>query len=259
MPNPPQASDAFGLVQRGEKVHWPRCVSEVWGGEQELPRDDIRPDVIVQDADGELLVEVRVTHAVGQDKARAVRRLDLRMVEIDLSSTSAAVLADPAAFERWVLQEAPRHWIWLPAAARKWTESLRRLEDEIKLRGTPRSHIERPKPVAPPVPSPALAGWGEFRTLFAAREIESVDREPRVRDPLVGGTVTLPGLGIAKILERFARASRVYRVALADGSLRTIYLGNEPAGGSVTSADCRSAGARGSAKLLRPSAALAAD
>lgn len=226
MPNPPRARDAYGLMQRGEKVDWPRCIVDVWGAEPERSRAGLRPDVVMQDADGELLVEVRVAHAVDHAKTQAVRRLDLRMVEIDLSKTNAEVLADPRVFERWVMKDAPRHWIWLPAAACKWTEALRHLENEIKLKEAPPSNVDPQKLAAPFAPTPLVANWNEFRARVTERELKSLDCEPEVVDRLVGTSVALPGPGIVKVLERLTRASRVYRVMLLDGSLRTVFLGS---------------------------------
>lgn len=221
MPNPPEATDAAGLLHLGESVHWPARVTHIWDAQSELPRAGIRPDVVMEDSDGELLVEVLVTHAVDDAKALTVRRLDARMLEIDLSSTKDSVVADPAAFKRWVLEGAPRKWIWLPGAARLWRASRDRLVSELEEEARRKEKRWR----SGYIPTPDPIDWAYCRAQVEARELKPISASPALRDPLVGATIRLPRLGQVKVLDRLTRSSMIYRIRLADGSERNIFMG----------------------------------
>ncbi|WP_133478255.1 hypothetical protein [Cognatilysobacter segetis] len=100
-----------------------------WGyaeATEEVWQDGIRPDVFLSDrgaaATLPLLVEVKVSHAVDDAKAHLVRHRGWAMVEIDLSKTPDDALA-PCAFERYVLEGAPRKWIHAPKAEQRFAEA----------------------------------------------------------------------------------------------------------------------------------------
>ncbi|QOW21768.1 hypothetical protein INQ42_11130 [Lysobacter avium] len=93
----------------------------------------MRPDVVLEDEHPTtvpLLVEVKVSHAVGHEKAALVRKRGWAMIEIDLSKLDAdAVLGD--AFERAVLQDAPRFWIHSPTAERLFEQVQAKVEQQV--------------------------------------------------------------------------------------------------------------------------------
>src|SRR3546814_3136915 len=88
MPNPPQASDADGHVHVGRRVDYPARQSALHKVELERWFGTFKPDVYAWDEAGELLVEIRVTHAVDERKAERVQAHGRRMIEIDLSRRS---------------------------------------------------------------------------------------------------------------------------------------------------------------------------
>jgi len=135
MPNPPVLSDDDGGRHFGESVNRPaenrdleRVLTEVWLG-------DYRPDVAAVDQDGELLIEIRVSHAVGDTKARNVQSEGRRMFEINLSGLTQAQAEDPEAFEKAVLADpGNRHWISHPSACDDWRGSLAELKARVAAR-----------------------------------------------------------------------------------------------------------------------------
>ncbi len=92
----------------------------------------IRPDVVLESDQHTvpLLVEVMVSNAVGHEKAALVRNRGWAMIEIDLSKLDADAVVDDA-FERAVLQEAPRFWIHSPTAERMFERVQAKLEQHV--------------------------------------------------------------------------------------------------------------------------------
>lgn len=133
MANPPQVSDNEGRVHLGSRVDYPaarRALSDI---EPERSFGDYRPDIYARDDVGELLIEIRVTHAVDQRKAARVQAHGRRMVEIDLSCLDPATPHDPDAFERAVLFDAcNRDWISCPEAVLAWRASKEELDRRVK-------------------------------------------------------------------------------------------------------------------------------
>lgn len=93
----------------------------------------MRPDVVLEDdhpTTVPLLVEVKVSNAVGHEKAALVRKRGWAMIEIDLSKLDADAVLDDA-FERAVLQEAPRFWIHSPTAERMFDQVRAKVEQQV--------------------------------------------------------------------------------------------------------------------------------
>ena len=93
----------------------------------------MRPDVVLEDdhpATVPLLVEVKVSNAVGHEKADLVRTRGWAMIEIDLSKLESDAVLDDA-FERTVLHEAPRFWIHSPAAERMFEHVQAKVEQQV--------------------------------------------------------------------------------------------------------------------------------
>ena len=73
-------------------------------------QDGIRPDVVLHHPDGRLNVEIRVSHAVDENKAKLLQERSQSCIEIDLSDfdfdkTPGAELCQA------ILYDAPRNWI----------------------------------------------------------------------------------------------------------------------------------------------------
>lgn len=130
MPNPPTRTNALGERVVGVKVEIPARLAQLRSVsvEDRGVAGDYRPDLMVHDDEGALLVEIRVSHAVGALKQRRVQADGHRMLEIDLSGLSLATL-DTAELTRAVLYSPTnRRWLSHPAASEAWRTSLRNLK-----------------------------------------------------------------------------------------------------------------------------------
>ncbi|MGY3264590.1 hypothetical protein [Lysobacter sp. HA35] len=113
--------EAHGFIDHRTARIWAykSAKDEVW-------HEGIRPDVFLSD-DGAaatlpLLVEVKVSHAVDDTKARLVRDQGWAMVEIDLAKTPDELLESDR-FANFVLMGAPRKWVHAPKAEQRYAEN----------------------------------------------------------------------------------------------------------------------------------------
>jgi hypothetical protein len=135
MPNPPSAADDDGRLHQGRRLNFPSTMIALTEARAEVQRGDYRPDVVATDLMGDLLIEIRVTHAVGDQKTRNVQSDGHRMMEIDLSKITADQAEDPDLFEHLVLNTASnRIWISQPTAAAAWRESRDELKESVRAR-----------------------------------------------------------------------------------------------------------------------------
>lgn len=149
MPNPPQAEDEEGYWHRGRTVDYPARGVRLESVELERSFGAYQPDVCAQDDTGELLIEIRVTHAVDERKAQRVQVHGRRMVEIDLSRLDREIPHDVDAFEQAVLgDEANRHWISFPQAVHDWHASKRDLDAMVAQRNQEIASIREQRAVA---------------------------------------------------------------------------------------------------------------
>lgn len=149
MPNPPQAEDEEGYWHRGRAVDCPAREVRLEAVELERSFGPYQPDVCAQDDAGELLIEIRVTHAVDDRKAHRVQAHGRRMVEIDLSRLDRDIPHDLVAFERAVLADvANRHWISCPDAVEDWRASKEELDALIAERNQEIASIREQRAVA---------------------------------------------------------------------------------------------------------------
>lgn len=147
MPNPPTRVNNAGETVIGVAVDLPARVAELFevSIEDRGAAVDYRPDVLVRDRDGELLVEIRVSHRVDALKQRRVQSDGKRMLEIDLSALRMDGI-DLARLESEVLfQGSNRHWVSHPAAAEAWRESWTNLKNLVLAmdRGIAAGRLER--------------------------------------------------------------------------------------------------------------------
>jgi hypothetical protein len=132
MPNPPHARDDDGRLYWGRQVDLPSRIAELHDIEIERSFGSYKPDVVARDEMGELLIEIRVTHAVDDVKAARVQAQSGRMVEIDLSQLHRDIPHDLAAFEHAVLDDAAnRNWISFPEAVAEWQASKLELDEQV--------------------------------------------------------------------------------------------------------------------------------
>jgi hypothetical protein len=135
MPNPPFAFDIAGGRLDGRWVDFPSRVTTLSSASIEPFRGDYTPDVVGTDAEGELLIEIRVSHAVDDLKRRRIQSEGGQLIEIDLSKLTPDQASDEEALAHWVL-EAPSNRVWLscPAATEDWRASHRDLKEEFVAR-----------------------------------------------------------------------------------------------------------------------------
>jgi hypothetical protein len=76
--------------------------------------DKIIPDVFAKTLVGELLIEIRVTHAVEQSKLDLIKQKDLRAIEVDLSDLYAKGYDDEVLRERLIEQHVRKKWLSSP-------------------------------------------------------------------------------------------------------------------------------------------------
>jgi hypothetical protein len=132
MPNPPRMVGIDGIVYEGRRVDYPQAQKQLRDLKAERWFGEYKPDVYGFDDEGELLIEIRVSHAVDERKAARVQAHGRRMVEIDLSHLDRDVSHDIAAFERAVISEpANRIWISCPKAIEAWHASRAELEQQL--------------------------------------------------------------------------------------------------------------------------------
>ena len=129
MSNPPRLVDDAGQPLLGRRVEFPSCMATLLDVRIEESQNDYTPDVIATDDHGEIMIEVRVTHAVDDLKRRRVQSEGRRMIEIDLSRLPSEVVYDEAQLAHWVIEEeSNRFWLSCPTATEMWRESHRDLK-----------------------------------------------------------------------------------------------------------------------------------
>jgi len=217
-PNPPFASDGEGRLVTGDEIEWPARTVPVRNGRREVGMDGMRVDVVLDDADGQLLVEVRVSHAVDEAKAERVRELGCRMVEIDLSSVGDVA---PDKFAEWVLHGASRHWVWNPQAVGCWQESRDRVQ----------AIIDGRTPVFGPG-AKMLVRLGGGRADAVRLRVDATADEAAVcrTNPLVGAWVWLEGEGAAELTDVVDASRGVFCAVGESGQKRLVCLGRSPEG-----------------------------
>lgn len=149
MPNPPQLKDDNGNWLYGRRVDFPVQRVQLKSAIAEQSRGDYIPDIVAQDESGELCIEIKVSHAVGDLKQRRVESEGTRMIEIDLSKLHFSQVIDEIEFERLVLWELRnRTWISCPAATDDWRKSLHdlkaaRIEQNLEIADLKKQAIEQ--------------------------------------------------------------------------------------------------------------------
>lgn len=216
MPNPPVLRGNNGFVHHGEKIDIAFRRTPLRGARVELAVGAFRPDVVAIDDDGELLIEIKVTHAVGANKQRLVRSDSHRMFEIDLSRVTTAEAEDSQRFEHLVLHE-PRNRIWLsfPQAEAAWLAARDRLSQQVS-----DSEIVHPIVAPPSVRARLLPNRIQHKALGAFQTAEA------------GHRIWHQGLGVGTVIGRAMTTTPIFQVDFDEHGRRTIVL--EPNGKNKT-------------------------
>lgn len=217
MPNPPMLQDAVGFNHLGRPVEYPVRNMILVNASLEVARGDYIPDVTATDEEGELLIEIRFSHAVEALKRRRVQADGVRMLEIDLSRMTLNQALDTEVFSQEVLDN-PKNRLWLscPTATEAWRAS----RDELK------AHILK---VNREIAEARARQQSEQDSLRVAAELKAKNiakyRE-QLRRPLLHELGHLPGL-VAPV----AVAHRLARYKNRDGDSIAEQLGaieNQP-------------------------------
>lgn len=164
MPNPPCRVDGSGFLRSDGTVTVPASRIEFWKVELERSIADCRPDatahatsICEENRQPPLLIEIRVTHKVSDEKAARIRAAgQYRMVEIDLSKLTDADLDDPVSFEWLVLGDAGnKRWVCHPEAERQWhaAAAAAELKRDLAMETDPQRRKRDAQPRTQPISS----------------------------------------------------------------------------------------------------------
>lgn len=207
-PNPPVRRDDSGAAHFGRRIDYPALAASLSEVHPEARLGAYQPDLLAVDEAGELLIEIRVTHAVDDRKAAQVRTDGRRMVEIDLSTLERDIPHDPAAFEQAVLWDVGnRHWICCPAADADWRLSMDELERHVAERNRKLAEVWAKQAALETERQEQLAG--QARDKAGRREY----MRKRLRAPLARDLEELPRLTDPA---RIAQLRSEYRIAAAE-------------------------------------------
>jgi hypothetical protein len=135
MPNAPVLADDEGRWWSGARVEFPRRQVRLQNVRLEEAQGDYTPDVIAADDQAELLIEIRVSHAVDLLKRRRIQAEGKRLVEIDLSALAPDALHDEDRLIHAVLYEpSNRYWLSCPEATEAWRHAYRNLKARVAQR-----------------------------------------------------------------------------------------------------------------------------
>jgi hypothetical protein len=142
--------------------------------------DPIIPDVVLNPGPNELLVEIAVTHLIGRNKLRALRRIGLPTIEIRLN-TNDAWLTREELQAKLTKNTDCKYWVFHPnqrVPERRFYDLLRSHAREGRVRRRSRQQIQsgvlaRARRPGPPVQksSPSTDWWGpnQFAEAFKRR------------------------------------------------------------------------------------------
>lgn len=144
----PQKTDIEGNVHYGKQVKIDSREIKAEHAILEEQRQGYKPDVTLIYKNTPLLVEIKVTHQVDDDKKLKVENNHEAMLEIDLSGIDAQILLDMANFERYIIHEAPRHWIHNPRGEAQYESNLKELHarvEQINIKLYPKRQAQKKK------------------------------------------------------------------------------------------------------------------
>ncbi|CAM3392931.1 hypothetical protein CBM2633_P10009 [Cupriavidus taiwanensis] len=145
---------------------------------------DVRPDVVITYGDRLLLVEIAVTHKVGQSKLARLQELGHAAVEIDLSRQRPSTVGELAAV---LFRNDPRKK-WL--VNRKQDELRARLEAQCE--ADYQKHLEETRAF-----EARVAAWRSKEDCVANSFKEQTAEPLRVAEPSLAARTSLPGVRYA--------------------------------------------------------------
>lgn len=95
--------------------------------EEEVPLPGMQPDILGRRGEYELLIEVKVTHACGEEKLRRIREQRRAAIEIDMSKVPRDAPKD--VIEDAIVSTAPRDWLF-NAKQEEAAEQMRREQQQ---------------------------------------------------------------------------------------------------------------------------------
>lgn len=226
MPAQLTLKDAWGITHFGARIEREARMARLSSAVAERAIGGIRPDVLARDEAGDLLIEVRVRHAVDRAKLEYVRARRYRMIEIDLSKVTAPEAADADAFSGLVLDGADnRLWLSLPDAEDEWRAAKAELEAQVAALKREVETLPAPAPLPveavrlPPLDMPAVPV--PVRPSAPVQTLHNVE---------IGCRLWHTGLGTGTVEARVTSHSPVYQVDFDGHGPRTIVLDDRGAG-----------------------------
>lgn len=229
LPNPPTAQTVSGRLITGDRIIRPAKIVDLGDNRLEPNFGQFRPDIAARDEQGELLIEVRVTHAVDDAKAVLVRQGRHRMIEIDLSQISPELLFDPEGFKNHVLSsETNRTWISNPAAESAWELA----RDQVKALTAEESTNDRiPRGSSSPAERQSDSGTRRPLTAIDSREVlplSQAESEDQRLYPRIGTITKQARFGYGVVLSRATRSRAVYWVRFGHSTRLIFFKDDEP-------------------------------
>lgn len=193
---------------------------------EEYWQEGIRPDVVYEN-DGRLLyIEIRVTHAVDEQKKLKIRDRGCNAIEIDLGNLTPSDVFDMKSFEERVCHElACRSWVFWPEFEEMIEDSIRRLKQmrdayEERLR-----QLEERRRIAEQAKQERLRKEAEEKAkALAEKAAADVARRNRARRRY------------EKVLSRLHEAQDEGRIAAWDQYLQKFSLYQSPQGHALNGA-----------------------
>lgn len=219
MPNPPALRDDEGRLVQGRRVEFPGREAELSEVRLEVGCGDYVPDILAKDEFGELLIEIRVSHAVDELKRRRIQSEGRRLIEIDLSRLDPVIVSDEDLLLHAVLEDpARRAWLSCPEATDAWREAYRDLKHEMASRN---AEIARKRePIEATIRSQHLAHARGIATEQARKANRERFREQE-RAPHRQALEVLPELvsmeRIEALMEAYEKRDRQAIAELLDG------------------------------------------
>lgn len=142
----------------GERRHFiqGRTKASVTSVRLEIAVDKVVPDLIVSKGDRELLVEIFVTHRVGEKKLAKLRAMGRGVLEINLSKVRHA---DLPRLKREILSDAPREWLYHPWIEEAREKMRREEQDRVaKIEAEREARIEKLLQTITRLPAASAAG-----------------------------------------------------------------------------------------------------
>jgi hypothetical protein len=125
-------NDLEGNIYHGKNILIEERIVRAESSYLEMRKEGYIPDVILKVDDRYLLIEIYVTHKVDFCKQEKVSNNGDAMMEIDLSRIDSELLLDFTRFKKYVIEYAPRLWIYNPKGESAYEREMLRLRNSIK-------------------------------------------------------------------------------------------------------------------------------